>query len=331
MTAPPVLAAAIIPSHSARADAIGFSTRTWTPARAAAIVGAAWQGWGVQTQSACTRARSTISATSVKALTPYRSAKAPRRSEGRLQTATNSDSGRARSAAACRWATLPAPTRAVLSFSMEISRLRSHPRRSGLQEHLHQPLFPGVQAAEPFRSLLKGRGRTDEFGHVDPAARDQLEAGWVFARRGAGADKRHLPGHDGLQREVGPRLGIAHEGHAAALAHESHGGRDRRRQAHDVKGRIDAAFVAEAANRGGQAGRVGPRSGRGAQPEGELQAVAIQVERNHPAATAPLEARDARRPDPPRPRRPDHPRAHPPPRRARLERRPLDGVRGHRY
>src|ERR1017187_9342210 len=96
MTAPPVLAAAIIPSHSARDDAIGFSTRTWTPARAAAIVGAAWQGWGVQTQSACTRARSTISATSGKALTPYRSAKAPRRSEGRLQNATNSDSDRSR-------------------------------------------------------------------------------------------------------------------------------------------------------------------------------------------------------------------------------------------
>src|ERR1039457_4056055 len=100
MTAPPVLAAAIIPSHSARDDAIGFSTRTWTPARAPAIVGGAWQGWGGRQPSGRTgggarvgggwqgwggrprrpgaRARSTISATSVKALTPYRSAKAPR-------------------------------------------------------------------------------------------------------------------------------------------------------------------------------------------------------------------------------------------------------------
>ena len=44
--APPASAAAIIASQSASVDAIGFSISTCAPARAAAIVGAAWAGWG---------------------------------------------------------------------------------------------------------------------------------------------------------------------------------------------------------------------------------------------------------------------------------------------
>src|SRR5271165_2538919 len=265
IVAPPACAAATIASQSARQEAIGFSTRTWTPARAAAIVGATWPGWGVQTQTACTRARRSISSMSEKAPTPYMPAKARRRSEGLLQTATNSDSGRFRSAAACRWATLPAPTTAVLSLCMGKLRSSRHASASGPEEHLHQALLPGAQAAEPFRALLERGRRADEPGHVDPAARDQPEAGGVFAGGRARADERYLPRNDGLQREVDPRLGVADERHRAALAHECHRGSDRRRQARGVERGVDPAAAAEAPDLAGQVRRIGPRHRSGAE------------------------------------------------------------------
>src|ERR1700690_1772703 len=114
----PAGAAAIIASQSASVDAIGFSMSTCTPARAAAIVGAAWAGWGVQMMSACTPARLIISSTSAKASTRYFSENAVNRAVGLPHTATNSDSGSALSAAAWRWDTLPVPNSAVLSLFM---------------------------------------------------------------------------------------------------------------------------------------------------------------------------------------------------------------------
>jgi hypothetical protein len=120
-TAPPDLATASIASQSASEEASGFSTSTCTPRCAAAIVGAACSGCGVQMHTTSTPDFAIISGTSVYPATPYCCANGCTLAGERPHTATNSDCGNDRSAAACKWPTLPQPTIAVLSLRMEIS------------------------------------------------------------------------------------------------------------------------------------------------------------------------------------------------------------------
>src|SRR5271157_1270101 len=91
-------------------------------------------------QMACTFACEIISSMLVKAATPYFAAKTPAFSGERAHTATNSDSGKDRSAAACRWPAFPQPTRAVLILLMRCSRL---------DDYLHQSLFAGIETFKP--------------------------------------------------------------------------------------------------------------------------------------------------------------------------------------
>src|SRR6185437_9076768 len=112
--------------------AIGFSTRTWTPALAARIAGSACRGCGVAMSIACAPESRSIVPTSAYAFPPYRAAKASARSRLASHTATSSDSGKSRRAAAWICPTLPQPTRAV--FTRSTSRLREVLGRLGAEE-----------------------------------------------------------------------------------------------------------------------------------------------------------------------------------------------------
>ncbi len=65
-TAPLSAAAAIIASHSCRLTAMGFSTRTWTPARSSVIVAAACSKGGRHTEAASQPPAASISSQLLK-------------------------------------------------------------------------------------------------------------------------------------------------------------------------------------------------------------------------------------------------------------------------
>src|SRR5438045_9740351 len=69
-----------------------------------------------------------------------------------------------------------------------------------LEQDLHQPRLLLVEAIEPARSLLEGRGGGDEAIDVDLARGDEVQALRVRAARGARALQADLGGPHRLQR-----------------------------------------------------------------------------------------------------------------------------------
>src|ERR1041385_3373478 len=106
-------------------------------------------------QIASTRACAIIVRTLVNAATLYVFANAAAFSGERAHTATNSDSGNVRNAAAWRWPTFPQPTRAVRSLGInDVSMHRSW----GTSNIEHRTLNIGCGSAHEVRQNFGVRG-----------------------------------------------------------------------------------------------------------------------------------------------------------------------------